>query len=121
MKKNIALRYLELEPEAMTVYSELIASNKDSAPVYARLGNAYYSREMYDRAIEDYNKALALDPEALATYNNRGMSYLRSNNLHMAVLDFKKACDSGIQAACKNLEMVVQGIKNKSKRNAIPH
>ena len=42
-------------------------------------------------AIEDYNKAIELKPEAVEPYNNRGVAYCDKNDYTRAIHDFSKA------------------------------
>ena len=72
------------------------------------LGNAYNSKGQYDRAIEDFKKAIALDPNLVLAYNNRGIAYALSGNMGRAISDFQKACDLGFEMGCKNLQKALK-------------
>lgn len=54
--------------------------NADAEPVtsmdYLNRGSSYADLGEYDLAIEDYSKAIELDPEFLGAYLNRGLIYL---------------------------------------------
>ena len=45
------------------------------------------------RAIEDFNKAIDLNPEDAGAYNNRGLAYGKTGNFHAAIQDFNTAID----------------------------
>src|SRR6266536_3297976 len=64
----------------------------------ARLAAAYYSRATahrvdgwYDRAIEDYDQAIKLDPKYAFAFNNRGNAYRAKGELDRAIQDFDEA------------------------------
>jgi Flp pilus assembly protein TadD len=45
----------------------------------------------YDKAINDFNKAIAMHPQYSFAYNNRGYSYEQLGQLSKAVEDFSQA------------------------------
>ncbi len=47
----------------------------------------------YDKAIADYDKAIALNPKYADFYNNRGIAYNKKNEYDSAIADFDKAID----------------------------
>jgi tetratricopeptide (TPR) repeat protein len=53
-------------------------------------GNAYSDKEMYDQAIADYSKALALKPDPVA-YGDRGLVYAKQGHKDLALADFRAA------------------------------
>ena len=54
-------------------------------------GNVHLSNRNYDRAIDDYNKAIRLDPKYAIGFNNRGLAYLRKGRTDRAIEDFDEA------------------------------
>ena len=44
-----------------------------------------------DSAIEDFNKAIELDPNHAVAYNNRGMMYQKRGDSDLAEADLRKA------------------------------
>lgn len=54
---------LDREPEAITLYDELIALQPDNAGHYANRGIAHDRLGHFEQALADYVTALALDPE----------------------------------------------------------
>ena len=53
-------------------------------------GSAYNDKGQDDRAIEDYNQAIRLNPNYAIAFYNRGVSWERKNDLQRALADFKK-------------------------------
>ena len=60
------------------------------ADPYSR-GNDYYRKGEYDRAIANYAKAIALNPNDAISYNNRGLAYRKKGEVDRAIADHSKA------------------------------
>src|SRR3989338_2224971 len=54
-------------------------------------GYEYGINGEYDREIEDYNKAIALDPNYAQAYSNRGVAYYNKRQYDRAIEDYNKA------------------------------
>jgi tetratricopeptide (TPR) repeat protein len=54
-------------------------------------GNAHLSQRNYDRAIDDYNEAIRLDPTYAIGFNNRGLAYQRKGQSDRAIEDYDEA------------------------------
>jgi len=50
----------------------------------------YKEKEEYDRAIEDFNKAILLNPNYVTAYFNRGRANELAGNAKKAIRDYKK-------------------------------
>ena len=61
------------------------------AIAYNNRGIAYLDKGQYGRAIEDFNKAIALDPNYASAYGNRGFAYQRLRRDAEAEKDFSMA------------------------------
>ncbi len=57
------------------------------------LGNAYFDSAQFDKAIEAYNKALAIDPKNADVRTDLGIMYRRKGNFDRAIEEFKKAAE----------------------------
>jgi len=64
---------------------------RDLAWAYDNRGLAYASKGQYDRAIQDYNVAISLDPSDANAYNNRGDAFHRKRQLELAIEDYDRA------------------------------
>ena len=64
---------------------------KQDAEAYIKSAAAYYKNDQYDKAIEDYSKAIAINPNIPEAYNNRGVAYHTSAKLDKAIEDYNKA------------------------------
>lgn len=54
-------------------------------------GNKLYINQEYDKAIEAYTKAIALNPNYAKAYNNRGLVYDKKGQYDRAIEDFNRA------------------------------
>ena len=62
-----------------------------SARDYHNMGIEYYERLQFDEAIQNFNRAIEIDPENAWTYCNRGNAYRKQGLLAMAIKDFTNA------------------------------
>jgi transitional endoplasmic reticulum ATPase len=67
--------------------------NPTDAKTYHQMGNDYYERGDYDRAIENYNMAILLNPVFSEAYFNRALSYYQLKNFDKSVADYTKAIE----------------------------
>jgi tetratricopeptide (TPR) repeat protein len=70
---------------------------------YNNRGVAYNGQGDHDRAIEDLSQAIMLNPGYAMAYYNRGLAYKAKGYNDRARVDFNKACESGLNIACKLL------------------
>ncbi|MBM2838606.1 MAG: repeat-containing protein, partial [Deltaproteobacteria bacterium] len=54
-------------------------------------GSTYAEKGQFDKAIEDYNKAIDLYPDNVLAYYYRGMAYYKKNQYSKAFEDYRKA------------------------------
>ncbi|MEA3493184.1 MAG: tetratricopeptide repeat protein [Candidatus Margulisiibacteriota bacterium] len=54
-------------------------------------GNVYKQRKEYLKALEDYNKALSMEPDSSKVLGNRGSLYHEMEEHHLAVIDLRRA------------------------------
>ncbi|MBI3649423.1 MAG: tetratricopeptide repeat protein [Acidobacteria bacterium] len=71
------------------------AKAKEVAAQYRQEGLAKYNSKMYDPAIDDFNRALALDADNPQIYANRGQALLEKGEVEKAIFDFTKAINLG--------------------------
>ncbi|GAC1353891.1 MAG: hypothetical protein NVS4B11_23340 [Ktedonobacteraceae bacterium] len=96
------LQYIEAEPmseEFLATASNLLThianaktfSSTLLAAVYGNRGVAYRNLNDYQHAIEDFNRALQLDPPYAWAYGNRGITYRALRQHDKAIQDFTAA------------------------------
>ena len=76
--------------EAIERFSKAICLNPRIATTYYNRGLAYANKREYDRAIQDYDRAIELDPD-YAAYNNRGSAYWHKGDYHRSIQDYDRA------------------------------
>jgi tetratricopeptide (TPR) repeat protein len=54
-------------------------------------GKTFSSVENADQAIDNYSKAIKINPKFVKAYNNRGIAYVLKKNYDLALADFNKA------------------------------
>ena len=54
-------------------------------------GNAYYKKNDYDRAIEDYDESIKTLPGYARAFNNRGLAFQKKGDLPRALDDFNQS------------------------------
>jgi len=79
----------DLSNQARDNAIRLLAAPKNAAEYEAR-GLAYHFTDG-QRAIEDYNEAIRLDPKFALAYNNRGAAYGDKNERDRAIADYSEA------------------------------
>ena len=86
-------------------FNAAIQRDARRASLYVARGNAYRTLGRYQNALDDYNKAAALDSRmAPSTYAERGLAYLALNQPERAAEDFSQALsmDPNNAAALRN-------------------
>jgi len=56
-------------------------------------GVEYSQKGDYDRALKEFDKALAIDQRSAEIYNNRGIAYSKNGEYDLAIADFKRALE----------------------------
>ena len=74
-------------------YNSKLSNSKANTKEYFFLGEDCFLQRDYDCAIENYTKAIKLNPKSANAYNNRGISYLNKNEYFPAIDDFSKAIE----------------------------
>jgi tetratricopeptide (TPR) repeat protein len=71
----------------------LLNQAKIRAVVYSNRGTAHLNMEEYDQAIQNYDKAIELNPNLAIAYNNRGNAYEDKGEYDRAIQDYDKAIE----------------------------
>jgi tetratricopeptide (TPR) repeat protein len=61
------------------------------AIAYNNRGNAYATKADYNRAIQDFDQSINLNPNYAKPFNNRGVAYLRKGEFDPAIAAFDQA------------------------------
>ncbi len=81
--------------DAIEYYTEFIrldpADTSNVSAAYYSRGIAYGAKNEYDPAIENYNRAIRLNPNFAEAYNNRGYAYHKKGEIDLAIEDYDRA------------------------------
>jgi tetratricopeptide (TPR) repeat protein len=66
-------------------------TTKNLSVIYNNRGIAYDDKGDYDRAIQDFNEAIQLDPNDETAYYDRGYAYNKKGDYDRAIQDFNEA------------------------------
>jgi tetratricopeptide (TPR) repeat protein len=64
---------------------------KDLATAFKNRGNAYDDKDQYGLAIQDYDNAIAINPNDAEAFNNRGTTYRAKGQYDLAIQDYDQA------------------------------
>lgn len=70
---------------------------KGKAEEFFEQGKKFSSVENVDQAIDNYSKAIKINPKFSKAYNNRGIAYIWKKQYDLAIVDFSKAIESDPQ------------------------
>jgi tetratricopeptide (TPR) repeat protein len=73
------------------IYDLASTSGSKAASFYSNLGYDYHQLRKYDKAIENYKKAIDIDPMNAYNYNNMGVVFFEIGNYNDAKYAFDKA------------------------------
>lgn len=80
MKKSITILFTIL-----LLSMKLLAN---TATFHYNKGNDYYKQNFFEKAVEEYSKAIAIDQNDIDAYNNRGITYYQLGLYDLAIKDF---------------------------------
>ncbi len=84
---------------AISDINQAIEYSPENAQLYLSRANVYLILGHEDQAILDYSKAINLDKSIVAARYNRGIAFIRINNMNAACFDFENASDLGFSKA----------------------
>jgi tetratricopeptide (TPR) repeat protein len=94
-------------------------SRSDSAISYYNRGNTWYSQGELERAIEDYDFAIAFDPRCAEAYCNRGLARYDMRDVSGAIADFTRAVELSPKLADAYYNRGVARLVQRSLESAI--
>ncbi len=85
--------------DAIEIYSTLIDKNPNDLYNYVNRAQAKVLSHQKEEVLEDYKKALLIDPKSIKTYLSRGSYYFGNKEYLKALEDFYHVVDLGEQTA----------------------
>jgi len=83
-----------------------INENLDNPATWKKIGNEFFLKKDYEKAIECYTKAVELDPKFLDGWNNLGVSYLKIGKIEEA-----RHCNDKVKQL-KNTNVITRTVHN---------
>ena len=85
-------------------------TGRNLATTFNNRGNAYAGKQDYDRAIQDFDQVIRLDPNNAIAFGNRGIVYLIKQDYDRAIQDFDQAIrlDPNYAAAIHNRDIAYE-------------
>jgi len=92
-QKELAMKKLILI--ALSVFTSACGTPEieNNAEAYYKLGIAWHRKGEYDRSINQYSKAIEINPRYVQAYISRGVAYARKGQLDKAISDYTRAME----------------------------
>ncbi len=106
ISNDVEVNYKKAIETYDTLLSKFKPDRASTTDAYYNRGLVYQNLEKYDEAIEDYTKAIHLDPDFALAYNNRGVVYHNLEKYDEAIEDYTEAIrlDPDLALAQNNLK-----------------
>ena len=94
-----------------------VNTHPDDPIGFNNLGIIYLTRKRYDKAIENYNRAITLSPNLATSHYNLGLTYHKQGKLEIAIKSYQKAIslDSTLAIAHNNLAVCYTDMRQNLK------
>ena len=90
----LTYKQIEVWKNSFSLWTYVIEMDPEKFPgAYNNRGHAFYINGQLDRAIDDFNQAIRLDPISSKAYLNRGAAFVDKGQLDRANADFDKAIE----------------------------
>jgi len=114
-KAHMGLGEVDKAKESFEKLSEIDSLyDKENKHIFNEYGIELRKSEMYDLAIENYEKAISIDPDDEALYFNMGRAYYSSGNNEKAKESLDKAIS--LNADFSEAKMLRDAIANRAKK-----
>jgi tetratricopeptide (TPR) repeat protein len=101
--------------ESIEVNIEII---EDDSGYYGNQGYSFLTLGLYEEAIQEFNKALTLEPNDIFTFNNLGLAYLNKGLFDKAIDAFKRAINLSPEYEAPYVNLVSAYMKKSLTINA---
>ena len=80
--------------------TDLLALDPENTVALVNRAGAYTELGLYNKALDDCNNALIIDPNMAIAYNNKGYVLELTGQLKKAAMEYETACVLGVQQSC---------------------
>ncbi|MCX7957634.1 MAG: tetratricopeptide repeat protein [Deltaproteobacteria bacterium] len=95
--------YAGFKDKAKEILNKIISANPEHIGALKKLAEIYNSEGKYQEAAQNITKVVTLRPNLPGALDLAGLVYKNLGNAEKAKEYFKKACDLGVSASCKDL------------------
>ena len=88
---TIAWRQCGYWKNSTTLYNHTLRVTRDNYVMHNSLGNVLFKKGNIKEAIDNYSKAIHINPDYAPAYSNRGVAYVNMSQYQMAVEDHSQA------------------------------
>jgi protein O-mannosyl-transferase len=108
------IQQIKVWENSKTLWTDVIKKQSTAALAYNNLGHYYSQKNEPDKALENFNVAIQLEPNKAQTYSDRGKIYFDRGEFELALEDYNKSLsiDPEFLDALAN-RGAVYGIKNQ--------
>lgn len=85
--------------QSLATITKVLNKNKKNPYVWYNMGNIHLQMQEFEKAIDDYTKAIQYEPNLGEAYYNRALTLLYLNRKSQAIKDLSKAGELGIPEA----------------------
>ncbi len=98
-----------------------VKTHPDDPIGFNNLGIIYLTRKRFDKAIENYNRAITLSPNLATSHYNLGLTYHKQGKLDIAIKSYQEAIslDSTLAIAHNNLAVCYTDLRQNLKEALI--
>ena len=113
------LNQIKVWHDSETLWGYVIKTFPGRVPIaHNNLGVLYDGRGLHDKALEEYEKAIAINPTFADAHNNLGVAYKRKGNYDRAMQEYQRALagNPNLAEAHNNLGLVyyAKGLNNEA-------
>jgi tetratricopeptide (TPR) repeat protein len=110
--QNVSLKVAQVEGD----FAEALKLAPKNQYIYYDRGNLYAAEKNYDRAIDDYTRALQIDPDFAEAYFNRGLTRIYAGKKELGLQDLSKAGELGLYNAYSIIKQ--ENVKTNTAKKA---
>lgn len=88
----VTIKYIPTWKNSETLWTHVIEKYpRQFAVAYLNRGNYRFEKNLQDKALEDYNAAININPDSPIAFQNRALIYLMKNNYAKALQDYNRS------------------------------
>lgn len=117
-QRAFAYQQSQLDPQGDKAYAD--ASHaiklKPSSLAFIIRGNVFRDREQIERAINDYGRAIEIEPSSYSAFGNRAIAFAMLGNIAMATEDIETALSLNAPAQeIERLELIMEYLRRQNE------